>query len=526
MLMKKYTLLSLVIVALALSGTAQNKSINKKRKNLLRDAQYYLDGEDYFKAWQNYRELLSIDPKNELASVNGALAIFKLNYSADSALGLADNLRTSKLIDSKYYLAKILHKKRSFDEALALLEEYGKTPYRNRLHTDQEINYLKDMCINARLFVSNPHLSEIKNIGENINSSFPDYVPVIVPDESALYFTSKREGSSTNKKNTDNNYFEDIYVSHKENGVWKKAENAGAPLNSETNDGCVAISPDGQRMIVFRTATDLEGGDLYTTQIGADNKWEPLQLMNKEINSPYVETSACFSNDTSEIYFSSNRPGGYGGKDLYRIKKLPNGKWSFPLNLGPSVNTSYDEDAPFLHPDGVTLYYSSKGHNSMGEYDVFKSLWQPESIQFTQAENLGYPINDVGSDIFFVLSVDCKRGYYSSEKEPTFGGADIYIIDTRFGDNDLVVEEGYAFIDEQPSRVKVNLTDNATGQLSGTYYSNPVTGKFLVIANPRKSYKVLVESEGCDPFNMELQPLAQDKSGYNLEFKLKKNNAQ
>ncbi len=469
-----------------LTTFSQTNNTNKKTRSLLKDAQFYFDGEDYFSSWQFYRQALALDPKNESAGVNGAICMSKLNYPVDSMILLTGNLSSSTLIDSKYYLAKIKHQQRSFDEALTLLDAYLKTPAKKRLHNDVETNYLVGMCINARDFISKPHRSVIKNMGKNINSPYADYVPVIIPDESALYFTSKREGSSNNKRNGDNNFFEDVYVSYKVDSSWSKAENVSEPINSETNDGCVAISPDGQRMIVFRTAADKISGDLYTTRIGMNNKWEPLQLMNKEINSPYIETSACFSMDTSEIYFSSDRPGGFGGKDIYRIKRLPNGQWSPPLNLGASVNSIYDDDAPYLHPDGVTLYYSSKGHNTMGDYDVFKSVWNSESNQFSQAENLGYPINDVGSDIFFVLSVDGQRGYYSSIKEETFGGIDIYQVDTRFGDNELKAEEGFAFIEGTPAKVKVTLTDKETNAVIGTFYSNPNTGKFILIFNPMK----------------------------------------
>jgi hypothetical protein len=522
----KNILLLLLLVMCCLISFSQNKSDKKKSRSLLKDAQYYFDGEDYFSSWQLYRKVLALDPGNERAGVNGAICIYKLNYPVDSAAALAPNLKASTISDAKYYLAKIRHQQRSFEEALILLDEYSKTPYKNRLHTDEEISYLTSMCINARAFISKPHRSMIKNMGQNINSPYPDYAPVIVPDESALYFTSKREGSSSNKKNGDNSFYEDVYVSYKEDGAWGKAENAGEPINTETNDGCVAISSDGQRMIVFRTSPDLVNGDLYTTWIGPNNKWEPLQLMNKEINSPYIETSACFSNDTSEIFFSSNRPGGFGGKDLYRIKKLPNGQWSVPLNLGPSVNTIYDDDAPFLHPDGITLYYSSKGHNTMGDYDIFKSVWDANINQFSQAENLGSPINDVGSDIFFVLSVDGQRGYYSSLKEETFGDIDIYQVDTRFGDNDLKVEEGFAFIEGQPGRVKIILTDKETSQVTGNFYSNPNTGRFILITNPLKFYNVQVEADDCNTINMEIKPMTQDVTSHYLEFKLKKSNAQ
>jgi len=498
----------------------------KKTKVLLKEAQYYFDGDEYYSSWQSYRQVLALDNTNELASVNGAMCMAKLNYPVDSLAPLAENLKNSSLPDAKFYLAKIKHQQRSFDEALHLLDAYLKEPEKKRVHTEAETNYMVGMCINARSFINNPHRSVIKNMGEKINSPYADYVPVIIPDESALYFTSKREGSSHNKKNGDNNFFEDVYVSFKQDGQWSKAENIGSPVNTETNDGCVAISPDGQRMIVFRTAADKVSGDLYLAQAGVNNKWGALQKMNDKINTPDIETSACFSNDTNEVFFSSDRPGGFGGKDLYRIKRLPNGQWSTPFNLGAGVNTIYDEDAPFLHPDGVTLYYSSKGHNTMGEYDIFKSVWNREANEFSEAENLGYPINDVGNDIFFILSVDGQRGYYSSMKQETFGDVDIYQVDTRFGDNDLRVEEGYAFIESEPTRANIILTDLETGNEIGNFYSHSSTGKFILIFNPLKTYKVEVQADDCNTFVIEMKPLPIDANSHYFNFKLKKSNAQ
>jgi hypothetical protein len=499
---------------------AQNKEIKRQIKELSKKAQLNFDGDDNLKAWSFYKQVLLLDPKNEKAGVNGAISFFKLNYVIDSAQIFIPSLTTSGLIDAKFYLAKIKHQQRNFDEAIQLLSDYNKDVSKKHLHSLEETNYLIDVCKSAKLFMNKPHRSIIKNMGPEINSAYSDYVPVVVPDENTLYFTSRREGSSKNKKDVYGNYFEDVYVSVKEKGKWKKAENVGSPINSETNDACVTTSPDGQRMIVFRSAPDLLTGDLYITKLGVDNKWEPLQKMGKEINSQFIETSACFSNDTNEIYFISNRPGGYGGKDIYRLRKLPNGRWAMPFNLGPNINTAYDEDSPYLHPDNVTLYYSSKGHNTMGEYDVFKSVLDPETNVFTKAENLGYPINDVGNDIFFVLSVDGQRGYYSSLKEETFGSNDIYTIDTRFGDNDLKVKHGIAYKDGVPSKVKITLLDNEGKAINGTYNSNPKTGKFILVMNPLKSYKAIVEYEGYTTLVVDIDPLAFEKTHEDLEFKI------
>ena len=522
MLKMKNNLIAILLIFCSFAS-AQTKKEKRQLKKSLKTAQLFFDAGDFYSAWEEYRKVLSVDKKNDLSTLNAVICAFKINYPVDSIADLSSSLADSKFEDAKFYLGKIKHLQHSFDKAIALFKEYNDLNPVNRLHDFEETEYMINVCKSAKLLTFKPHKSIITNMGAEINSTYADYVPVILPDESTLYFTSRRSGSSNNKKDGYNNFYEDVYVSYKENETWKKAENVGSPINSETNDACVAISPNGQRMIVYRTSSsDQSTGDLYLTKRRADNKWGALEKIGNEINSQYIETSACFSNDTTEIYFSSNRPGGYGGKDIYRIKKTPNGSWALPYNLGPAVNSSHDDDAPFLHPDGVTLYFSSQGHNTMGGFDVFKSKLNTETNQFSKAENLGYPINDVGNDIFFVLSVDGQRGYYSSVKDQTFGGNDIYQIDTRFGDNDLKVKQGVAFLDDIPGRVEITLYDNDGNQINGNYYSNSDNGKFILVMNPLKSYKAIVETEGYKKLEVNLIPLAQEKTNQDLVFKLEK----
>jgi hypothetical protein len=523
--LKKNSLLAFLIFS-ALLTYSQKSNQKKMNKILLRDAQYYFDLENYESSWKLFKLVLRSDTSNELASVNAAICAYKLSYPLDSVLPLVTALSQSSQIDSKFYLAKIKHQQHLFNEALSLLGSYTQLPAAKRLHNDEETSYLVSTCINAREEIKHPHKVKIKNLGKNINSVYADYVPVIMPDESMLYFTSKREGSSNNKLSADHTYFEDVYFSRNQNGEWTPAENIGAPISTENNDACVAISSDGRRMIIYRNSDDQLSGDLYLTQKGMNNKWEPLELMSYEINSPYIETSACFSRDTSEIFFSSNRPGGFGGKDLYRIKKLPNGSWSPPLNLGSSVNTKYDEDAPFIHPDGVSLYFSSKGHTTMGDYDVFKSVWDKDNIHFSQAENLGYPINDVGSDIFFVLNFNGQRAYYSSAKTDSYGGVDLYQIDTRFNENEPLVEEGLVYINGHAGRAKITLKEKETDETKGIFNSHEVSGKFIILLDPFTTYLAEVEADNCETLVVEIKPLEIDADSHHLVFKLKITNAQ
>ncbi len=495
---------------------------NKKVKVLNKEAQLYFDNDDNFKAWQVYKTILKIEPLNERAGVNASMCSFKLGFHVDSIVFLTENLTKNKNTDAKFYLAKIKHAKEQFDDAIILLTDYSKINPKKRYVDHAETHQLLSNCVNAKLQYAKPHRSVIKNIGQQINSNANDYAPVITTDEMSMYFTSRRLGSSNNKKDVYGNFLEDIYLSKKVNNHWTDASNVKSPLNTETNDACVAISADAQRMIIYRASADGVSGDLYLTKIGTDGNWETPVILGKEINSEFVETSACFSSDTSEIYFSSNRPGGFGGKDIYRVKRMWNGRWAMPFNLGPTINTMFDEDAPFLHPDGQTLFFSSKGHVNIGEYDVFKTVLDKDSNTFSVPDNLGYPINSVGNDIFFTLNPSGLKAYYSSNKEDSYGLNDIYEIDTRFGDNDIVVKHGLAYKDSALGKVKITLVDTDNNQITGVYNSNPKTGTFILVLNPLKNYRAIVESEGYKSMVVDIDAVAFEKIDKDLEFKLEK----
>lgn len=508
----------------SINAFAQTKVNSKLYAKDLKSANLLFESEDYVNAIETYLKVLAIDPNHELSNLNSAICRIKLGQSTDLCYTNLIKLKNSKLPEVQFYFGQVYHLTLNFDEAIISFNNYKAIPEKQRTIQNSEVDYYINCSKYAKDFVGNPHRSIIKNIGDKVNSPYADYVPLIPPDESYIYFTSRRKGSTGDLKDANGNYYEDVYVSqHLSDGTWGDPKNVGSPINTNTHDACVALSFDGNNMIIYRTAPDLLTGDLYITRMGYDN-WSVPQKFGNEINTPYIETSACFSNDTSIIYFSSNKPGGFGGKDIYRIKKLPNGKWSMPMNLGATINTDKDEDSPFLHPDGITLYFSSKGHNSMGEYDVFRSVLNTETNQFTSAENLGYPINSVYNDIFFVLNSNGTKGYYSSVKEQTYGGSDIYTIDTRFGDNDFMVKHGKITVGDNISKAKITLIDIESKQVSGIFNASPKTGKFLLVMNPVKPYKLIVEEEGYHTIILDMEPLANDKEETELILSLTKKN--
>lgn len=156
----------------------------------------------------------------------------------------------------------------------------------------------------------------------------------------------------------------------------------------------------------------------------------------------------------------------------------------------------------------------------MGEFDVFKSTYNEETNTFSPVQNLEYPINTVDNDVFFVLNVNGQRGYYSSLKEDSYGSTDIYEIDTRFGDNDLKVKSGFLYKGEVLGKGKITLLDNESNKVAGIYNSNPKTGKFIIVVNPLKTYKVIVQEEGYQSVVIELEPMANEKHETELNIKL------
>ncbi len=281
-------------------------------------------------------------------------------------------------------------------------------------------------CENGKEFVSRPGNYSIVNIGREINSEFEDYAPVFNEKEDEVVFTSRRREDNLNENVfEDNKPFEDIFTSKKSGGTWSRASNIGAPVNTPYHDSNLALSADGGTLFIYK---DNNGGDIYYTDRNADGTWtEPIPLPGI-INSSFEEKSITISNDERTLFFASNRPGGFGGLDIYKATKDSKGEWSNVRNLGPTINTEFDDDGPYIDYDNVTLYFSSQGRKGIGGYDIFKTTFDPSSNEWTEPENLGYPINTPDDDIYFVSSKDGKRAYYSSVREDGMGYTDIYLI--------------------------------------------------------------------------------------------------
>ena len=392
-------------------------------------------------------------------------------------------------IKSYYYLASIYHINYQLDSAIINYKRF-KSSVTEKHYLYKEVDHQIQQCKNAKLAIANPKNVTLTNLGENINSSSADYSPVLSVDESTIYFTSRRvRKDSSNyfiKDIKDGKHYEDIYVAHKEENVWQKPELL--TINSHGHEATLNISADEQNLFIFKD------GDIYISK-HEDNDWGwPIRLSDNINLKGSRETHAHVSPNGQEIYFTSDREDGQGGLDIYKSKQLPNGEWAKPQNLGGKINTEYDEDGIFVHPDGKTIYFSSKGHTSIGGYDIFYSEID-EMGNWSTPQNLGYPINSTDDDIFFVTSADGKRGYYSSFKEHGFGEKDIYMIALEDAkEKPLTLLTGVIKViglNTLPSNTQVVVTDNETEELVGIYRPRKKDGKFTIILTPGNDYHIV-----------------------------------
>ncbi len=258
-----------------------------------------------------------------------------------------------------------------------------------------------------------------KNLGDNVNSSWPEYYPSITIDGSKLIFTRR--------VNND----EDFYECTLTDGKWSEAKPLGGKVNTNLNEGAQNISQDGE-WIIFTGCNYPEGQgscDLYISR-KTNNGWSEAENLGPIINTDFWESAPSLSPDKKDLYFSSSQGGGYGGKDIWVCHRNEKGKWSRPENLGPVVNTSGDESCAFMYSDNQTLFFNSTGHTGYGASDLFFSKKENDS-SWAEPVNLGYPVNTIDDEGSLIVASDGKTAYYASEGKDSRGALDLYSFELR-----------------------------------------------------------------------------------------------
>jgi len=336
--------------------------------------------------------------------------------------------------DINFYLGQAYHLNGEWNKAIEYYSIYKVEEGNKDKVLAFFVNKKMSECRTGQELSDKPIRVWIDNLGPKVNSKHSDFGPVISADNKKLFFTSRRPGSTGEESDETGMSFEDIYFSKREvNGDWGDAKNLGEPVNSKSHDAAVGLSPDGKSLLIYQGISKKTGNILITKQ-NEDSTWSPTAEIEGDVNSKNHETDATFSFNEKTLYFVSDRPGGYGKHDIYVTQwDEEKNKWGKSENVGPTLNTEFDEKGVFFHPDNKTLYFSSQGHNTMGGLDIFKTEFDAELGTWSVPENIGSPINTPDDDVYFVTSGDEKYAYYSSYRSDGFGEKDIYQV-TFLGD--------------------------------------------------------------------------------------------
>lgn len=429
----------------------------------------------------------------------------------------------------------------NIDKAITCFEKYkqitnGKEGF--EISSDRMLQ----MCEEARRQIANPVNVTIENIGPEINSPYADYYPYVPNDESFLVFSSKRAGNTGSFLDYDGNNTADVYISYQKYDKWSKAKGVGNTINSTLVEETAGLSSDGTKLFVYSDNFNAMGQILLSTK--KLKAFQKPEFLGTNISSSKFVSSGAISPNKKILIFSCDKNEAAGGMDLFMSRKLPSGKWGVPENLGAVVNTIYDEEFPYFASDGKTLYFSSQGHNSMGGYDIFKTIYDENSNTWSEPVNIGYPINTTDNDFTISLSATGRHGYISSPRPGGYGDIDIYkvifndvdpaytilsgeivntdsicifkvpeikeingnILAVNVHDNNTIDLNGSEIIKPdsiviyKDVKVDITVTNINTMKKFGKYLPNKTTGKYLFVLPPG-DYKLEVNADGYSKYS-------------------------
>jgi outer membrane protein OmpA-like peptidoglycan-associated protein len=424
----------------------------------------------------------------------------KGNYTEAIALLTQALAKDSTQLEVNYYLGLAYVQTGDDDAAIPLLTYYtthaksnaGSTLEKHkamyRLHYAREQRKLKDMPLVMNVPVKLP---------DHVNTTYPDYSPVMDATGTRLFFTSRRLGGISSETMGTKEGDEDGYFIEKSGTGWSSAQLLPEPLNSSLNEGVDSFSADGQFMVM--TGCNREQGigscDLYYSVLQGD-QWSVPESFGDVVNSVAWDSQATLSFDGMRMIFVSGRDHGYGETDFYLVERNHFGEWGPAMNLGPMINTPFTEDSPFLSQDGKTLYFSSNGHPGFGGMDIFKTVL--EEGKWLPPVNLGRPLNTPNDDRFFTIGGSGEKGYFSSNRDG--GTDDLYEIEIpeSMRPEPTIVVSGIVtnLKDGRNVGAYILVEDLNTGELIAANKSNAATGQYLVVLPAGRTYSVSANKEG------------------------------
>lgn len=487
--MKKNSIL--LLICFLFQYTAAQITSNKKAQTSFDKAQEQLKSNNYDLAVPLLQDAVKTDPTFQFAFVQLADIHRKLKSYDLAKQNYAYAATLPGTLEPRFYYGYAEADIYTGDYPAALknitrfINTYkgNDTDFMNRAK-----KYLKD-CEFAIQALKNPVKYELINMGPEINSVYRDYFPSVTADGNQLIFTRNIEGN------------EDFFISTKKNDKWTTPVPLSEKINTpKYNEGAQSISPDGRYL--FFTGCNRPDGlgrcDIYVSHKNGKD-WDAPFNLGAPVNSPYWESQPAISPDGSTLYFVSNRPGGLGGYDIWKSTLKADGYWTPPENLGPEINTPYDEHTPFIHPDGKTLYFSSDGWPGMGNKDIFMSRIT-ENGKWSKPENLGYPINTFNEETGLIVSPDGVYGLFSSILKTGYGDMDIYQFKMPENRKPLAITYVKGVVTDKDSKAfleaQVQVVDLKSNKIVYNDYTSAATGNFLAVMPIGSNYAFNVNADG------------------------------
>lgn len=502
----KQLLLALFLLPLLLFSEALQAQ-SSSEKAMIANGEKLFQLREYEQAYGYYNTLRQSHPEVVLYQFRtGICAIYKGDPREALELLKGAYDKDPNLENINFFLGRAYLLNEQYDEALLQfnLQLAKETNESDKLRLQQYVTN----AVAAKELSGKPVNTIVVNPGRPLNSPGDEYAPVFTQNDSVIIFTYKGVQSAGGKdytfgrKDSAGVYYEDIFLSMRSKGNWFTPQGLSNNLNTGGHNATAAITADGKRMFIFQ-GSDGDGGDIFVSdKVGLE--WSVPQRLPGAVNTPYWEGSLAISPDGEYLYFSSTRPGGFGGKDLYRVRKDNQGIWTFVENLGATVNSPLDDDAPSFDLSG-NLIFSSRGHNSMGGFDIFISEKSADGLSFGAPKNMGFPINSTAEDIYFVVAKDGQHSMFSSNRKDGNGGMDIYFTEPGLParEGDLVMIKGLVTLDGNPINSVVTVTYTNKNDVQGDYQSNADNGRYLVTLPPGENYKLIFTVSGQEEYEQE-----------------------
>ena len=494
---------------------------NVSQKQLIAEANELFNMGNYMNARVKYRLFLTENPNHKLALKQLGLCYLLSNNDKTRSIRYLEQCLEFKKPDKEiwFYLADAYIHKMDYEKAMNAIENYNIKPGKFK----KEIPAIRNQINVSMNMVENPVSVEFENLGKYVNSEFPDYFPFIDKNEKTLVFTSQRP-KNKGFIYIDGFFPSDVYTSRFNGFTFGKSKNAKS-LNSNFSDECVGIQDDGKYIFtIINNYNASERGNVFKSK-KKGSTYKRKEKIVSEMNSPkHFESSGTITQNEELIFFSSNRPEGKGGFDLFVIQKLPNGEWSNPKNID-IVNTELNEEYPYYNSSDSSLYFSSNGLPGMGGYDLFKTKWNPLTKSWNNPVNLGYPINSSYDEKTICFSANNDHAYISTVRKGGFGNSDIYRL--TFPEHDIkpalyrievIDEENSSKIDS----VEIEIL-NEKDLVVGKYKPNENNGIFSIILDPGY-YHIKIKAPNYITLQKKLNvsEFAADKEMTKLTYKLPK----